>query len=103
MKITGSHSFFSAFNKWDVEAIEYCEKGLSVAPEHGWLISNLIFGYVLTDQLEKAKKVFLENKTKMLWDKNLKQALLKNFIEFSKYNVKSSAMGQFEEFLHNIQ
>lgn len=57
-------SFFALFVNKPLEAIEAAKKSLEIAPEKTGVYTNLALGYVLNNEFEKAKPIYLKWKDK---------------------------------------
>lgn len=83
-------SFYALFVGKPQEAIEYAQKSLSLSPEQNGVITNLVLGYVLNNQWDKAEPLYREWKDKKFngEDKLSKKIFLQDIAELEKAGVK---------------
>lgn len=55
----GSLSWFYNLEGNGIKAIKYAMKGLENYPNHVWINTNLALGYLLSGQIDEAKKIYL--------------------------------------------
>jgi tetratricopeptide (TPR) repeat protein len=96
-------AWYELFNKKPNNAIEASEKGLKLGVDdttNAMLNTNLAHGYLILNQYEKAKAIYLNNKDKKVSDgRSFKQAVLDDFKEFRKLGINHPDMKRIEKLL----
>ena len=94
--------WYQLFNRKPREAIAASLKALELSPNDAVLIkTNLAHGYLLDNQFEKAKAIYLENKDTKLRDdqRSFNQAVLDDFKEFRDAGITHPDMDKIEALL----
>lgn len=92
-------SWYSLFNNQYEEAIKSAKRGLELKPEKIWIFGNLAHGYLLSNQFEKAKEIYLKYKGKKIEEKLWEDAVMEDFEELKKAGITHPKMKAIEKLL----
>jgi uncharacterized protein YecT (DUF1311 family) len=93
--------WYELFNRKPRESIAASLKALELSPDDAVLIKgNLAHGYLLDNQFDKAKALYLENKDAKLDDeRSFRQAVLDDFKEFEEAGITHPDMEKIKHLL----
>jgi tetratricopeptide (TPR) repeat protein len=93
--------WYQLFNRKPREAVAASLKALELSPDDAVLIkTNLAHGYLFSNQFEKAKAIYLENKDAKLHDERaFSQAVLDDFKEFQEAGITHPDMEKIKALL----
>lgn len=83
------------------KAIESAKLALKLDPTKKWILMNLAHGYLLSGDIQKAKKIYLENKgisihsTKRIWE----EVIVEDFDILRKHSIDSPYFKEIEKLL----
>ena len=83
----GSLSWFYNLEGNGVEAVKYAKSGLGNHPEHVWINTNLALGYLLSGQVEEARKIYVAHK-----DTPFRGGTLKNMFKQDILDVEANGV-----------
>jgi len=85
-----------------LDAIKSADKGLQVDPSQIWIEANLAHSFLLSNQFDLAKQIYLENQnTKIDKDKSFKELVLDDFKSLKNNGIKHPDMEKIEQLLRH--
>ena len=93
-------SFYALFANKPKEAITAAQKTLELKPEATGVYSNLVLGYVLNNEFDKAKPIFIEWKDKQFDDdRTWKEVFLADIADLEKAGITHKDFAKVRELL----
>lgn len=95
----GNLSWYKLFISDYEGAIRDAKDGLELSPSKKWILTNMAHGYLFSGEIEKAKKIYYENKEMSIqsvgekWEK----VILQDFDVFRKHNMESPHFQEIEK------
>lgn len=97
MEVYGSISWCTLFTRQPEEAIQAAARGIERDPNQHWIKTNLAHGYLFTNQFEKAKVIYIQNKELDLGDgKTFAKVVLDDFRKFGERGLRHPRMVEIE-------
>ncbi|RBW68951.1 serine/threonine protein kinase [Bacillus taeanensis] len=97
----GNLSWTYLLNNYPKEAIDTAEKGLSIDSNQKWMYANLAHGYLLNNQFEKAKQLYLEYKDELFDNgKPFKEFFLEDFTALENAGVTHPHFNEIKQLLN---
>jgi tetratricopeptide (TPR) repeat protein len=100
VEVYGKISWCTLFTRQPEEAIQAAARGIELDPNQHWIKTNLAHGYLFTNQFEKAKAIYTQNKKLDLGDgKTFATSVLDDFREFRESGLMHPRMVEIERLL----